>query len=98
MSSLLQHSYIARLRRKLEQRGVSQASHLLLVKCARKLTLFKVLRGMRLCDIDPDYLNCPACFAAGFLDEAQLRHYARDPHTELDSRFLCEALTKGDRC
>ncbi|MGP3789020.1 GNAT family N-acetyltransferase [Pseudomonas sp. B392_1p] len=98
MSSLLQHSYIARLRRKLEQRGFSQASHLLLVKCARKLTLFKILRGMRLCDVDPDYLKCPSRYTAGFLDEAQLRQYARDPQNELDNSFLSEALAKGDRC
>ncbi len=98
MSSLQQHSYIARLHRKIKQRGVRQASHLLLVKCARKLSLFTILRGMRLCEVDAEYLECPARYTPGFLDEEQVRHFARDPQNQLDNSFLSEALAKGDRC
>lgn len=87
-----------RLRRKLEKLGPSQTLHLALVRLLNRLSLFKILRGILLLRVDPNFLDCPAHLAPGFLDEEQLRRLARDPANELDASFLNEALAKGDRC
>ena len=93
-----QSNYITRLRRKLEQWGPAKTCHLLVLKVIGKLTLFKILRGMRLLKVDPAYLVCPAGYTPGFLSDAQLRQFASDAHNEMDASFLREALAKGDRC
>ncbi|TBW12798.1 GNAT family acetyltransferase [Azotobacter chroococcum subsp. isscasi] len=98
MESLQPHDYIARIRRKLQQVGPMHTLHLLLVRTLNRLALFKILRGILLLKVDPAFLDCPAGYTPGFLDEKQLRHFARDPQNELDDGFLNEALAKGDRC
>ncbi|GAB3379559.1 protein kinase family protein [Azotobacter armeniacus] len=98
MGNLQQHDHIARLRRKLQQTSVAQTLHLLLVRALNQLILFKILRGVRLLKVDPAFLVCPASYTPGFLDEQQLRHFARDPENALDDSFLNEAMVKGDRC
>lgn len=98
MESLQQHDYIARAWRKLQQLGPAHSLHLLLVKAINKLALFKILRGILLLKVDPAFLDYPAGYTPGFLDEKQLRHFARDLQNELDDGFLAEALAKGDRC
>jgi len=98
MESLQQHDLIARLRRKLQQLGVARTLHLLLVRALNQLFLFKILRGIKLLEVDPAYLVCPDSYTPGFLDEQQLRRFARDPQNELDDSFINDAMAKGDRC
>lgn len=87
-----------RLRRKLDQLGPARTFHLALVRLLNRMSLFKILRGVLLLRVDPNFLECPARLTPGFLDEEQLRRLARDPANELDASFLNEALAKGDRC
>jgi hypothetical protein len=87
-----------RLRRKLDKLGPARTFHLALVRLLNRMSLFKILRGVLLLRVDPNFLECPARLTPGFLDEEQLRRLARDPANELDASFLNEALAKGDRC
>lgn len=87
-----------RLRFDLKRHGVRRIAYRLAIQLLNKFLLFRILRGMHLPEVNPDYLDCPDGFTGGFLSEAQLRRYARDARNELDSDFLDEALAKGDRC
>jgi hypothetical protein len=92
------HHVIGRFRHKLEKLGPAKTLHLALVRLLNRISLFKVLRGILLLRVDPNFLDCATHLTPGFLDEEQLRRLARDPANELDASFLSEALAKGDRC
>lgn len=89
---------LTRIRLDLRRHGLQRTAYLLAIKIINKFLLFRVLRGMYLSEVNPDYLECPSGYACGFLSEPQLRRYAQDPLNELDGDFLDEALAKGDRC
>ncbi|MFC0711456.1 GNAT family N-acetyltransferase [Azorhizophilus paspali] len=98
MESLQRHDHVARTWRRMQQLGPAHSLHLLLVKTINCLALFKILRGILLLEVDPAFLDCPAGYTPGFLDEKRLRHFVGDPRSGLDDAFLDEALAKGDRC
>src|SRR2546426_5151812 len=58
----------------------------------------RILRGFCIERPDPAFVKCPAPLKAGFLTAEELRRYARDPETELSTRFLNNALARGDEC
>jgi hypothetical protein len=58
----------------------------------------KILRGLHAAHADASFLQCPASYTAGFLATSELRKYARRPESEMSSRFLDEALARGDEC
>ena len=98
MESLPQPNRWTRLRLDLKRHGARRIAYRLAIQLLNKFLLFRILRGVHLPEVNPDYLDCPDGFTGGFLSEAQLRRYARDARNELDSDFLDEALAKGDRC
>lgn len=80
--------------------GLRGACYDLLYRVGRKLLDLVALQAMTLTAdaLDRSFLEAPAGFRGGFLDEAALRRYARVPGCELDDAFLTAALAKGDRC
>jgi acetyltransferase (GNAT) family protein len=59
---------------------------------------FKVLMGMTIHRVDPDFLESDARYRCLFLDPQRLRALGADPANELPPGFLDEALRKGDEC
>jgi len=98
MESMPKQDLLTRLQLDLRRHGRRRTAYVLAMKLINKLFLFRVLHGLHLQRVNPAYLDCPEGFVCGFLGEAQLRRYARDPRNELDDDFLDEALAKGDRC
>jgi hypothetical protein len=66
----------------------------------KKLVKLSVFQGMTLTPetLDRSFLAGNPGYAHGFLDEATLRRYARQPGLELDDAFLDRVLPAGDRC
>lgn len=98
MESESQPNLPTRIRLDITRHGLHRTAYLLAIKLINKFLLFRILHGLYLRRVNPDYLTCPEGFDCGFLSEPQLRRYAQDPANELDSDFLDEALAKGDRC
>jgi acetyltransferase (GNAT) family protein len=65
---------------------------------ANRLVFFRVLKCVRVGEVDPRYLAIDPRFQHGFLDEASLRRLGEDPRYDLSPRFLDAALAKGDQC
>jgi hypothetical protein len=70
----------------LSQRVVSRAFH------------FRILKCVRICEPNPKFLKVDERYAHRFLDEAILRGLTADPKFDVSTRFLDEALAKGDQC
>ena len=67
----------------------------------KKMTFFKVLRGMTLTmdDVDPAYLEGEENYDARFLSTTELYEFIKSgPRFELDERFLRWAAARGDSC
>src|SRR5690606_41656990 len=84
MESMPKQDLLTRLRLDLRRHGRRRTAYVLAMKLINKLFLFRVLHALHLQRVNPAYLDCPEGFVCGFLGEAQLRRYARDPRNELD--------------
>ncbi len=59
----------------------------------------RVLKGIKIETVDPEYLKCDKPYRGEFLSEAQLTEITRGkPEYEMSERFLREAFDKGDEC
>ncbi|TAK82361.1 MAG: GNAT family N-acetyltransferase [Betaproteobacteria bacterium] len=89
---------IDKFRSKLERHGALNTVQAQTLKGLDSLCGLKILRGVYVVHPDESFLKCPANYSAGFLTASELREYARLPETEISSRFLDEALARGDEC
>ena len=78
--------------------GVRHACYDLGYRSLNRLILFKVLKGVTINRVDPDYLVCDARYRCSFLEPERLRALGHDPANEMPPEFLDEALGKGDEC
>ena len=78
--------------------GLSKATADLAFRAANHLFLLRILKGVRIEQVDPAFLECDAIYHGQFLTEEVLRAFAEDPMYELPHTFLDEALRKGDEC
>ena len=88
------------LRRNLRNAGALRAGLDVGYRLTNKFTTFKILKTLNLTPrlLNPSTQNGNGEFQHLFLDETQLRFYAREPVNEMTNSFLDEALAKGDRC
>jgi hypothetical protein len=89
---------LARIRRTTVDFGWPAALQAAAQGAVNRIALCRVLKCVRVSEADPRYLAIDPRFHHGFLDEATLRRFSGDPRRDLSSRFLDEALAKGDRC
>jgi len=88
------------IRRTAENAGLGGVAYDLFYRSLNHLTYFKVLQGITVTmeTLDPKYLVSNPAYTDGFLDEAQLRRFAKGPSNHISDSFLDQALLKGDRC
>ena len=86
------------VRRKVERHGLGNTVYAQALKALNSLFLLRILRGVYVERPDASFLSCPENYTCGFLTASELRHYARDPETEMSDAFLDEALARGDQC
>ena len=88
------------IRRTAENAGLGGVAYDLFYRSLNHLTYFKVLQGMTVTmeTLDPKYLVSNPAYTDGFLDESQLRGFAKDPANHISDAFLDRSLPKGDRC
>ena len=83
-----------------EKFGWKGVTHALKYSALNKFTFYKELQGMIVTmeTLDPKYLKGNPAYIHDFLDETQLRMFAKDPETQITDAFLDRVLPKGDRC
>jgi hypothetical protein len=86
------------IRRNLKNLGISAVLYDLTVRAINRVTFFTILKGVKIVDVDPKCLKIDGKFCHGFLSEAQLREFAKNPAYEMTDKFLDQALEKGDQC
>lgn len=89
---------VALVRRSIQLFGLPATLADLGVSAVNRVVFFKVLNGVTIQRVSPDFLDCPAGYRGAFLTETQLREVARSPEHGLTKSFLDEALAKGDEC
>lgn len=80
------------------KRGLPRTLHDVTLKVVNSVFPYKVLKGISISRVDPDFLKCPDGYTAMFLSQSMLRHFAGDPIYQMPASFLNEALSKGDEC
>ena len=59
----------------------------------------RVLKGVTIDSVQPEFLNCDRPYDGGFVSEAVLSELIRDhPEYEMSPGFLRQAFAKGDEC
>jgi hypothetical protein len=86
------------LRWNVQHFGVTRSFYDLGYRALNRVVPFKVLKGVTISQIDPDYLACDARYRCFFLEPERLRALGRDAANEMPPEFLDEALGKGDEC
>lgn len=83
---------------RIRRHGLFNAAHALALKALHSLFAVKILRGVHVQQPDAAFLKCPEAYNPGFLTRGELRDYVCDPRTEISSRFLDDAMARGDEC
>jgi hypothetical protein len=94
------HKAVDYLRDHVRKYGFGATLHELQCRLINKAVHFEIIKGMtvRTRDVkDPGLFEAPG-FDGRFVDEAQLREYARDSAHDMPPEFLRTALARGDRC
>jgi hypothetical protein len=86
------------LQRNIGRFGASKALYDLALRALNRGLFFKILKGLRVTAVDPDYLNCDDKYRFIPLDEGTLKRFAGASEYELTETFIYQALEKGDEC
>src|ERR1051326_7011090 len=86
------------LGRNIKNAGAIKAFQDVICRGVNRFAFYKVLKGVKLDQVDPEFLECDPRFQSRFLTEATLREYSKNPEAELPKPFLDRALAKGDEC
>jgi hypothetical protein len=84
--------------RNIKQFGAVNAIEDVALRALNRGFFFKILKGIKIDAVHPDFLKCDEKYRGLFLNEGMLRKFAERPEYDLSVRFLCEALAKGDEC
>ena len=84
--------------RNIKQFGAVNALEDVALRALNRGFFFKILKGIKIDAVHPDYLKCDEKYRGLFLNEVTLREFAERPDYDLSKSFLSEALAKGDEC
>lgn len=94
-------SKLAKLTELVQRAGVGEAAVALGLTAAARAVNLRVLQVVSITRelLEPYYLELPAEFGAGFVDEAQLVPYViANPELEMSPDFVRDACSRGDLC
>ena len=91
-------SMVEKLRRKLRRHGFWSSLQQLVLRLLKCTDQLRILRGLRIEQVDPAFLACEPRYSSGFQPLRTLRRFAVAPASEISHRFLREAMRKGDAC
>jgi len=86
------------IRRDIEYFGPVKTFYDLLVRMINRVVFCKILKGIKVETVNPDYLETDQGFQWQFLSKAQLEELANNPDHDITAGFLQAALEKGDEC
>ena len=78
--------------------GVRNAVHSLTYRLLHRCSDYRVLKGMMITQVHPDFLVGNDSYRYEFLKADALQAFARDPQYDMTPEFVEEALHKGDEC
>ncbi len=82
----------------LQRYGVIKTAEDMALRMVNRAMFFKVLKCLKIEDVDPEFVKCNENYQGGFLDPDTLREFAKHPEYELSQSFLDRAFEKGDEC
>jgi hypothetical protein len=88
----------ALMRRSIELYGLPATLADFTVSAINRGVFLKILKGVTIERVSPEFLDCPDGYRGALLTETQVREVARKPEHALPKSFLDEALAKGDEC
>lgn len=84
--------------RNIKQFGAFNAIEDLALRALNRGVFFKILKGIKIVAVHPDFLKFDEKYRGLFLNEGMLREFAERPEYDMSQKFLCQALAKGDEC
>ena len=78
--------------------GVFEAVQDLALRSLNQLLFYRILRGLKIENVRPEFLECNKKFRGTFMSESMLTEVVEQPEYELSHRFLNQALSNGDEC
>lgn len=91
-------SIVEKIRRKLRRHGLWSSVQQLILRLLKRTDQLRILRGLRIEQVDPTFLACDPRYTSGFQPARALRRFGVAPASELSPAFLRQALRKGDAC
>jgi hypothetical protein len=89
---------LSEFKRNIKQFGASKALEDVALRALNLGVFFKVLKGVKVDTVHPEFLKCDEKYRGMFLSESMLNEFAERPEYELSRKFLRQALGKGDQC
>jgi len=89
---------LTEFKRNIEQFGAVKALEDVALRALNRGVFFKILKGVKIDAVHPDFLKCDEKYRGLFLTEGMLAEFAERPEYELSRGFLDQALAKGDEC
>ncbi len=86
------------LKRNIRSFGLAKTMEDIVLRGVNRVCVLKILKGVRVESVNPEFLKCDERYRSQFLDQDALREFSKNPEYELSPRFLDEALEKGDSC
>ena len=91
-------SIVEKVRRKLRRHGFWSSLQQLVLRLLKATDQLRILRGLRIEQVDPAFLACDERYTSAFQPARTLRRFAVAPANELSHAFLRQAMRKGDAC
>jgi hypothetical protein len=91
-------SIVEKVRCKLRRHGFWSSLQQLVLRLLRYTDQLRILRGLRIEQVDPAFLACDGRYTSSFQPTRTLRRFAVAPANEISPAFLRQALRKGDAC
>jgi len=89
---------LTEFKRNIKQFGAVKALEDVALRALNRGVFFKILKGVKIDAVHPDFLKCDEKYRGLFLTEGMLAEFAERPEYELSRGFLDQALAKGDEC
>src|SRR5689334_19099148 len=91
-------AHIEAFKRSVERHGLPVALADSALTIVNRFGYEKVLKGVTIDTVNPEFLKCDERYQGSFIPEDRLRQFVADPANQLDDLFLDRALGRGDEC